>query len=767
MIELSIKGMSCATCVGHVEKALREVDGVADAKVNLATERATVEYTDGQVELTDLIEAVAEAGYEVIATGAEDRLEAEERSRTQELERLRRQVIVAAAFTIPIFVLDMVPMFITPVHHWLMDLVSMESLYVLFFFLGSVVQFGPGRRFYRDGWAGLRRKSPDMNTLVMIGTSAAYGYSVVATFVPSILPEGSAHVYFEAAAVIITLVLLGKYLEGLARGRTSEAIRKLMALQAKTARVIRDGQEGEVPIGEVVPGDVIRVRPGEQIAVDGVVLEGSSYVDESMITGEPLPVEKGVGAEVVGATINKAGSFTFRATRVGSETVLSQIIDMVEKAQGARPPIQALVDRVVAVFVPIVLLLAAITFVVWLSFGPDPAMTLALVAAVSVLIIACPCAMGLATPTSIMVGTGKAAERGILFRNGQALQQLHDVDVVAFDKTGTLTRGEPVLTDIDSAAGFEDDQILGLVASLEMQSEHPIGEAIVEEARRRDLPLSQVTDFEAHPGYGISGVVNGRRVLVGADRFMSRRGVDIEPFEDRARRLAEEGKTPLYAAVDGQAAATVAVSDPIKDSTPAAIEALHRQGLRVAIITGDNRRTADAIAGKLGIDEVLAEVLPDQKAEAVVELQHQGHTVAFIGDGINDAPALAQADVGVAIGTGTDIAIESADVVLMSGHLDTVPDALALSTATLRNIKQNLFWAFFYNTALIPVAAGVLYPVVGLLLSPMLAAGAMALSSTFVLANALRLRRLSLAGQQMASVESERVNTSRHRQLAT
>ena len=741
MAELSIKGMSCATCVGRVEAALREVDGVAEASVNLATERASVEYTEEPVELSELVDAITEAGYEVIATGSEDRLEAEQSARTAELQKLRRQLIVAAAFTTPIFVLDMIPMFIAPVHDWMMGWVSMQALYILFFVLGSVVQFGPGRRFYRAGWAGLRRASPDMNTLVMIGTSAAYGYSVVATFVPGVLPPDSAHVYFEAAAVIITLVLLGKYLEALARGRTSEAIRTLMALQAKTARVIRDGEEVEVPVSDVVVGEVIRVRPGEQIAVDGVVLEGSSYVDESMITGESLPVEKSAGEEVVGATINKAGSFTFRATRVGSETVLSQIIDMVEQAQNSRPPIQALVDKVVAVFVPVVLLMAAVTFFIWLNVGPDPAMTFALVAAVSVLIIACPCAMGLATPTSIMVGTGKAAERGILFRNGQALQTLHDVDVVAFDKTGTLTRGEPVLTDLDVAPEFAIEQILSLIASLETQSEHPIGDAIVEEAQRREIPLSPVTDFEAHPGYGISGVASKRQVLVGADRFMNQRGVDIERFEARARGLAEEGKTPLFAAIDGRAAAVIAVSDPIKDSTPAAMEALHRQGLRVAMITGDNQATAQAIAGQLGIDEVLAEVLPDGKAEAIVELQEQGHQVAFVGDGINDAPALAQADGGVAIGTGTDVAIESADVVLMSGLLDTVPDALALSTATLRNIKQNLFWAFFYNTALIPVAAGVLYPVVGVMLSPMLAAGAMALSSTFVLANALRLRR--------------------------
>ena len=642
--------------------------------------------------------------------------------------------------TVPIFLLDMVPMVIEPVHHWLMSLVSAQQLYVLFFVLATVVQFGPGRRFYRQGWAALRRRRPDMNSLVMIGTSAAYGYSVVATFFAGLLPAGSVHVYFEAAAVIITLVLLGKYLEARARGHTSEAIRKLMALRAQTARVVRDGVESQIPADEVVPGDTIRVRPGERIAVDGVVIDGSSYVDESMISGEPVPVAKTPGEEVVGSTINKDGSFLFRATRVGSETVLSRIIDMVERAQASRPPIQALVDKVVRVFVPIVLMLAEVTFVVWLVFGPDPAITFALIASVSVLIIACPCAMGLATPTSIMVGTGKAAEQGILFRNGEALQTLQDVDIVAFDKTGTLTEGAPSLTDLVACDGRDDDEVLAMVAAVERHSEHPIGEAIVEAAQRRRLRHLRAENFEAHPGYGISGTVSGREILVGADRFMDQQNVDIDHLQGEATGFAEEAKTPLYVAVDGEAAAVIAVADRIKETTPAAIEALHRQGIEVAMITGDNRRTANAIAKNLGIDEVLAEVLPDGKAAAVEALQEQGHRVAFVGDGINDAPALATADVGVAIGTGTDVAIEAADVVLMSGHVDTVPQALALSRATLRNIKQNLFWAFFYNTALIPVAAGVFYPIVGVMLSPMLAAGAMALSSTFVLANALRLR---------------------------
>lgn len=746
-VPLSIAGMSCASCVGRVEKALLQIPGVISASVNLATERAHITAAADAVDVPLWSEAIEGAGYEVIAVGDEDRADVEAAAREAERRALRRDLVVAAMFTIPIFLLDMIPMFIEPVHHWLMGVVSMQTLYLLFFVFGSIVQFGPGRRFYKGGWAALRRARPDMNSLVMIGTSAAYGYSLVATFTPQILPADSAHVYYEAAAVIITLVLLGKYLEALAKGRTSEAIRTLMSLQSKTARVVRDGKDVEVPLDQVVEGDVIRVRPGERVAVDGVVLDGSSYVDESMITGEPVPVAKKAGEEVVGSTVNKTGSFTFRATHVGADTVLSQIIRMVEEAQATRPPIQALVDKVVLVFVPIVMLLAAITFGVWLAIGPDPAMTFALVAAVSVLIIACPCAMGLATPTSIMVGTGKAAEAGILFRNGEALQTLSDVDVVAFDKTGTLTEGAPTLTDLITSEGFEYLDVLGIVATLEVQSEHPIAEAIVEGARRRGAIIGEATDFESEPGFGISGEVDGQKVLVGADRFMEHHQLSVAAFADDARRLASGGKTPLYAAIDGDVAAVIAVADPIKESAPKAISVLHELGLRVAMITGDNRRTAEAIAAQLGIDEVLAEVLPDGKAEAITNLQEQGHTVAFVGDGINDAPALAIADAGLAIGTGTDVAIESADVVLMSGRLHTVFEALALSRATLRNIKQNLFWAFFYNTALIPVAAGVLYPIIGILLSPMLAAAAMGLSSTFVLSNALRLRRFQTEAQ--------------------
>ena len=574
----------------------------------------------------------------------------------------------------------------------------------------------------------------------MIGTSAAYFYSLAVTLVPSLFPLEAQHVYFEAAAVVITLILLGKYFEALAKGRTSEAMKKLLGLQAKMARVLRGKEELEIPVDEVLPNDVIAVRPGEKIPVDGEVLSGNSFVDESMITGEPIPVSKTEGAKVVGGTLNGNGVFTFKATAVGADTVLSQIIKLVESAQGSKPAIQGLADRVVAVFTPIVLVIAALTALVWIFFGGDNAITFALVNTVAVLIIACPCAMGLATPTSIMVGTGKAAEMGVLFRKGEALQTLQEAKVVALDKTGTLTKGKPELTDFKVQAGFNEAELLSLVASVEKQSEHPVAQAIVKSATSRGSTLSEVSEFEAIPGFGVSAKVNGKLVQVGADRYMTKLGLDVSSFAAEAARLGDEGKTPLYAAVDNKLAAIIAVADPIKESTPEAINALHKQGFKVAMITGDNKRTANAIAKQLGIDEVLAEVLPDGKSQAVTQLQSKGYKVAFVGDGINDAPALAQADVGLAIGTGTDIAIETADVILMSGDLRGVPNAIALSRATLRNIKLNLFWAFAYNVLLIPVAAGVLYPLNGWLLSPVLAGAAMGLSSVFVLTNALRLR---------------------------
>ena len=750
-VTFGVGGMTCAACVSRVERALEGASGVVEASVNLATERAHVRYAAG-TDIEALYESVRRTGYEVVVaergSTAED---AERQAREIDGRRLRRRLFWAASLTLPLFVMEMVPMAVPGGMAWVDSIIPMQARWTAAFVLATAVQFGPGWPFYRSGWAAARHGSPDMNTLVALGTSAAYGYSVVATFLPGLLPEGSVHVYFEASATIITLILLGKWFEARAKGQTSDAVRALLGLRADTARVVRDGVELEVATEEVAVGDVVRVRPGEKVPVDGVVAEGTSYVDESMVTGEPVTGEKGTDDEVIGGTVNQAGSLLVRTTRVGSDTVLAQIVRLVEDAQASRAPIQALADRVVAVFVPVVLVIAALVFGVWLTVGPEPALTYALVAAVSVLIIACPCAMGLATPVSVMVGTGKAAELGVLFRKGEALQTLSEADVIALDKTGTLTEGRPTLTDVAllPEAGLDEGALLRLVAAVEVPSEHPVARAIVQAADERDLDVPDVVDFEAVPGFGVRGTVEGRRIEVGADRFMAQAGLDVKPLAEAAGQLSAEGKTPLYAAVDGVLAAALAASDPVKVSTPAAIEALHQAGLRVAMITGDNRATAEAIARRLGIDEVLAEVLPAGKAQAVRELQGEGRRVAFVGDGINDAPALAQADVGVAIGTGTDIAIEAADVVLMRGDLGALVEARALSAATLRNVKQNLFWAFAYNILLIPVAAGVLYPALGVLLSPVLGAAAMGLSSVFVLTNALRLRRFqppSLSG---------------------
>jgi len=739
-IELAVEGMTCASCVGRVERALKTVPGVSDAIVNLAIERATVR---GVAGADALIAAVEKAGYDARAIDAFAQTGDDETTARKDAERtkLRRDLIIAAALTLPVFILEMGAHLITAVHHWVMNTLGMQTSWYLQFALTTLVLLIPGRRFYTAGFPALFRLSPDMNSLVAVGTVAAYAYSVVATFLPALLPAGTVNVYYEAAAVIVTLILLGRFLEARAKGRTSQAIRRLAGLQAKVAHVMRDERVTDIPIGEVAAGDVVEVRPGERVPVDGEVLEGRSYVDESMITGEPIPVEKTAGNAVVGGTVNQKGAFTLRATAVGGQTVLAQIIRMVEQAQGSKLPIQAVVDKVTLWFVPAVMIAALLTFLVWLVFGPSPALTFALVNAVAVLIIACPCAMGLATPTSIMVGTGRGAELGVLFRQGEALQLLKDAKVVAVDKTGTLTEGRPALTDLEVAEGFVRAQVLALIAAAESRSEHPIARAIVEAAEQEDIALPALDEFESVTGMGVRAVADGRRVEVGADRYMRSRGLDVGVFDASAERLGSEGKSPLYAAIDGQLAAIVAVADPIKPSTPDAIAALHALGLKVAMITGDNERTARAIAARLGIDEVVAEVLPEGKVQTIQRLKAEHGHLAFVGDGINDAPALAEADVGLAIGTGTDVAMEAADVVLMSGNLQGVPNAIALSKTTLGNIRQNLFWAFAYNTALIPVAAGVLYPAYGVLLSPIFAAGAMALSSVFVLGNALRLRR--------------------------
>ena len=747
-IELSIEGMTCASCVGRIERALRAVPGVTEAVVNLAMERATVR---GSADAAALISAIEGTGYGAAAIGStldnDHADENAERAEKKDAERreLTRAFTLAAVLTAPVFIMEMGSHLIPGVHGFIGSTIGMQGSWYIQFALTTLVLFGPGIRFFKKGLPALWRLAPDMNSLVAVGSLAAYGYSLVATFAPALLPSGTVNVYFEAAAVIVTLILLGRLLEARAKGRTSEAIKRLAGLQAKTARVLRDGKILDLPIGSVVSGDIVEVRPGERLPVDGEVVRGSSYVDESMITGEPIPVSKSVGSPLVGGTVNQKGAFTFRATAVGGDTVLSQIIRMVEEAQGSKLPIQAMVDKVTMWFVPAVFAVAAVTFAAWLFFGPSPALTFALINAVAVLIIACPCAMGLATPTSIMVGTGRGAELGVLFRKGEALQLLKDARVVALDKTGTLTAGRPALTDLELAKGFDRSTVLGLVASVEAKSEHPIAGAIMEAAASEGLSLMAVSDFESVTGFGVAAGVNGRRVEIGADRYMVKLGHDVTVFAKAAQRLGDEGKSPLYAAIDGKLAAVLAVADPIKDTTPAAIKALHHLGLKVAMITGDNARTAKAIAAQLGIDEVVAEVLPDGKVDAVRRLKAQYGKVAYVGDGINDAPALAEADVGLAIGTGTDIAIEAADVVLMSGSLQGVPNAIALSKATIGNIRQNLFWAFGYNTALIPVAAGLLYPAYGILLSPVFAAGAMALSSIFVLGNALRLRTFKTA----------------------
>jgi Cu+-exporting ATPase len=628
-------------------------------------------------------------------------------------------------------------------HDWLHMTVGHTLPWAAQFVLATAVLAGPGRGFFREGVPRLLRGGPDMNSLVALGTGAAWAYSTVVLVAPGLVPEAARAVYFEAAAVIVTLVLTGRWLESRARGRTGEAIRGLIALQPRSARVERDGKTTELPLAEIRPDDIVHVRPGERIPVDGVVLRGASLVDESMISGEPLPVEKGEGAEVIGGTVNGAGGFAFRATRVGGDTMLAQIVRMMEAAQGGRLPIEALVDRVVAVFVPVVMAVAALALAVWLVFGPEPRVTFALVAAVSVLIIACPCAMGLATPTSILVGSGRAAGMGVLFRRGQAMQALAGVRTVAFDKTGTLTEGRPELAELMPAEGVGEAELLRLAAAAEAGSEHPIGRAMLRAAEARGLPVPPAEGFAARAGFGLTARVEGRAVLIGAARLMAAEGVVLPAaLTDAAAAAAARGRTPVFVALDGRAAGMFAVADRIKPSARATVAALHARGLRVALVTGDAQATAQAVAAELGIDRVLAEVLPGAKAEAVRELRADG-PVAFVGDGINDAPALAEADVGIAIGTGTDIAIEAADVVLVSGDPAGVLNALHVARAVLRNIRQNLVWAFGYNAALIPVAAGVLWPAFGVMLSPVLAAGAMSVSSVSVLTNALRLRRLA------------------------
>ncbi len=739
-VVLEVGEMTCATCVGRVEDALSEVPGVVDVSVNLAGEVAHVTIVPGQVTAQELARIATEYGYPTRVISGGNQTSIVDR-KAEQAHKLLNQIILATLLATPVVLFEMGGHIFPPLREWGYRVIGEFNINVIEFVLTTIVMAGPGRSFYTKGFPLLFKGKPDMNSLVALGTTAAYLFSIISTFAPGLLPEGTANVYYEAAVVIVVLILFGHWMEARAKGRTGAAIQRLMELAPATARVERDGEVVEIPTEEVRVGDIIHLRPGEKVPVDGEVLTGDSWVDESMISGEPVPVEKVAGATVTAGTVNGNGLLTFRATRVGADTTLSQIVKLVEQAQAAKLPIQGMVDQITRYFVPVVMVIAAATFLTWLVIGPSPALGFALVASVAVLIIACPCAMGLATPTSIMVGTGRGAEMGVLFRKGDALQSLQEVEVVAMDKTGTLTQGRPDLVELDVADGFDEAQVLAILAAAEAGSEHPIAGAIVRAAEERGLTPGKAEKTRALPGFGLQATVDGKQVLVGNATLMERKKLDMAGLDEKAKGWADQGRTPLYIAIDGRVAGVAAVADPIKPTTPDAIRALHALGKRVVMITGDTEATARAIARELGIDEVVAGVLPAGKVDAIEGLKEGGTKVAFVGDGINDAPALAAADVGIAIGTGTDVAIEAADVVLVSGDLAGVVNAIALSRDTMRNIRQNLFWAFGYNVLLIPVAAGVLYPVWGILLSPMLGAGAMAMSSVFVLTNALRLRR--------------------------
>ena len=741
---MSVSNMSCASCAGRVDKALRQLPGVLAVDVNLATETAQVTYAPDLASRADFIAASTAAGY--AAQEHSEDSHGQVQARKQQLaEAYGRRSRLAAFLAAPVIILGMGGHILPGFERLIADVIGQKANWIIQCIFATAVLFGPGLDFYRRGFPALWRGAPDMNSLVALATGAAYAFSLIATFLPQVLPEGVSGVYYEPASLIVVLILFGRDLENRAKGRTGKAIQSLLGLRVKTAQVRRAGEFVDCPIEEIVVGDVLSLRPGERVAVDGVVHEGSSYIDESMITGEPRPVEKSTGAALTAGTVNGMGHVIYEARRVGHDTTLSQIIQLVEQAQGAKLPIKALVDRLTLWFVPMVLTLSFVTVTVWMIWGPAPALPYALVAGVCVLIIACPCAMGLATPTSIMVGTGRAAEMGVLFRKGDALQLLADVDVIAFDKTGTLTRGQPVLTDLDVADGLGRRAALQVMASVEQGSDHPIARAIVMAAAEEGLDLLPIQDGQTYAGLGLSAHVAGEEVILGTERFMRERGIDVKGYHGSAEALASQGKSVIFAARAGQVIALAGVSDALKPSTQGAIARLKAAGITVVMLTGDRRDAALQIAADLGIDQVHAELLPADKSRVLAELKTKARQSAFVGDGINDAPALAAADIGIALGTGTDVAVESADIVLMSGDLLGVVNAIEMSRLTLRNIKQNLFWAFGYNVALIPVAAGALYPAFGMLLSPILAAAAMALSSIFVLANALRLRYVRAA----------------------
>jgi len=733
---LPIGGMSCASCAARIERNLKKLNGVTDAAVNFGTEKASVEYIPSLVDLQTVKKTIIDTGYTVIEAEEKNLLDIDRERREGELRILKNELIESASLSIFI-VIGSMQMFIPhfpSIPHSLMN--------SILFILTTFVQFKCGSRFYVGAWAALKHLGTDMNVLVAVGTTTAYLYSAFVTFFPTIFPGAESEVYYDTAAVIITLILLGRYLEQRAKGRTSEAIKKLMGLQAKSAKVIRNGEEIEVPIETLIAGDIVAVRPGEKIPVDGEIIEGNGAIDESMLTGESMPVDKKIGDTIIGATINRDGFIKFRTTRIGKDTLLSQIIKTVEEAQGSKAPIQRLADKVAGIFVPTVIGIAVATFFIWYLSGQS--FTMAMLAFVGVLIIACPCALGLATPTAIIVGTGKGAENGILIKGGESLETAHKIDTIVFDKTGTLTAGKPSVTDIITNGIIVQDDLLKLAASAEAGSEHPYGIAIVTKAQEKEIKPYGIEEFKVFPGHGIKAKIEGMTILMGNEKKMNEEGINLNGFKEKADELSSHGKTPMYVAINNEMAGIIAVADTLKKDSIEAIRELQDMGLEVIMITGDNIRTAEAIAKETGIKRVLAEVLPQDKAEEVKRLQKEGKVVAMVGDGINDAPSLAQADVGIAIGAGTDIAIESSDITLIRNDMRGVSTAIRLSRQTMKTIKQNLFWAFIYNILGIPIAAGILYPFYGILLKPIFAAAAMAFSSVSVVTNSLRLKRFKV-----------------------